>query len=154
MFDVTEDVIDYLKGETRNEEEFQKIWAELVKWKADRDEEMKKAEQERKQREAERERELKIAELRVKAASAQAEYIVALFADSPHPANFKEVYEDTLDAFKGAEKAVMVAKDVSKKLAQMKANKDDPNVLKAADAEIKSDDEKLNEYLRKMGYTF
>ena len=43
MFDVTEDVIDYLKGETRNEEEFQKIWAELVKWKADRDEEMKKA---------------------------------------------------------------------------------------------------------------
>lgn len=152
MFDVTEDVIDYLKSETRDEGEFQKIWAELAKWKADRDEEMKKAEQERKQREADREKELKIAELRVKAASAQAEYIVALFADSPHPAKFKEVYEDTLQAFKEAEKAVNLAKDISKRL---RANEDNPNVLKAAaDVKInKSDDEKLNEYLKKMGYT-
>ena len=80
MFDVTKDVIEYFKDETRDEDEFQKIWAELVQWKTERDAEMKKkAEEDRKRKEAQV-KNAKLATLRENAAAAVARYMVELFA--------------------------------------------------------------------------
>lgn len=157
MFDVTEDVIDYFKNETRNEDEFQKIWAELVKWKADRDEEMKRQKQKEEEeavRRAKTEaqiREKKIETLRDKAATAQAQYMVEVFADTSNPCEFDQVYQESIKAMLDTEKAIDFLRMLEKASKQKTAAAPDKReeVLKN-----RSDDEKLDSFLKNRGLYF
>ena len=149
MFDVTEDVINYVEAETRNEEEFQKIWAELAKWKTDRDERVKKqAEEERKRKEREAQIDAeKIAELRDKAAAAVARYTVELFKNTSEPCTFDEVYQHNIEKYKKSEQALDFVKSLDKMLKEKTAAK---STCKCTN-KSQSDEEKLEEYLRKAG---
>jgi hypothetical protein len=149
MYDVTKDVIDYFKDETRDEEEFQKVWAELVKWKADRDEEMKKQlEEEARKAKAEAQiREKKLETLRDKAAAAQAQYMVELYAGTSSPCEFDKVYQESLKAMLDSEKVVEFVKaleEVSKK--KKEAGRD------AATLRNKTDDDILMKFLGGKGW--
>lgn len=148
MYDVTRDVIDYFKEETRDEDEFQKVWAELVKWKADRDEEKKRQEEEtRKRKEAQIKNE-KLANLRTKAATAQAQYLVELFAGTSGEVTFDEVYTEIVDNYKKSEQVTNFVKSLEQ-MAKPAAEKA-PDTCKCAD-KSKTDEEKLEEFLRKTG---
>ena len=144
MFDVTKDVIEYFKDETRDEDEFQKIWAELVQWKTGRDAEMKKkAEEDRKRKEAQV-KNAKLATLRENAATAVARYMVELFAGTSGEVTFDEIYNQTLENYKKSEDAI----DFVKMLDQM--IKDKPAAEKKKNTPDKDDDETLEAFLKKL----
>ena len=144
MFDVTKDVIDYFKEETRDEDEFQKIWAELVKWKTERDAEMKKqAEEERKRKEAQV-KSAKLATLRENAATAVARYMVELFAGTSGEVTFDEVYNKTLENYKKSENAIDFLKTLERTL------NDEPTAEKKKNTPNKNDDETLEAFLKKL----
>ena len=147
MFDVTNDVINYFEAETRNEEEFQKIWAELAKWKTDRDQRIKEQEEEERKHKEQAAREAVIADLRDKAAAAVARYTVELFKDTDRPRTFDGVYQYQLEKYKKGEQAIKSVKALDQLFKDGSADK---KICKNAD-KSQSDEEKLEEFLRKAG---
>lgn len=154
MYDVTKDVIDYFKNETRDEDEFQKIWAELAQWKTDRDAEMKKQTEEEQKRKAATIRKQKLDSLRDKAAAAQAQYMVELFAETSQPCSFDEIYNANIEKYKRAESAVEFVDSLDKMFQSSSPTKaaaeKTKDTCKCAN-KSKSDEEKLEEFLRKAG---
>lgn len=146
MYDVTEDVIHYLNAESRNEDELQKIWEELVSWKTKRDKDMKAAAAEEKKRK-EREAQVKIVENeRYKLAVATAAYMTALFKLHNRDIDYDDVVQETVDHMKKAEEAMDFAEQLKEKLGNFKPDEVDKTLT-----QNKSDDKKLEDYLRKAG---
>lgn len=146
MYDVTKDVIDYFKAETRNEEEFQKIWEELAKWKAKRDEDVKNAaaaEEEKKRKERDIQL-VAVKEYRQKLAVATANYMTALFKLYNKPVDYDEIVNKTFDHMLKTEEAMDFMEKLNSSLEKAKSER------KEKTCKCSNDDEALARFIRNL----
>ena len=148
MYDVTKDVIDYFKAETRNEEEFQKIWEELVKWKAKRDEDVKSAaaaEEEKKRKERDMQL-VAVKEYRQKLAVATANYMTALFKLYNQPVDYNEIVNKTFNHMLKSEEAMDFMNKLNSSLEKTKSERKE----KTCKCKCSDDDEALARFINSL----
>lgn len=138
MYDVTKDVIDYLETETRNGEEFQKVWEELVKWKTKRDEDVKSAaavEEEKRRKEYDAQLAI-VKEFRQKLAVVTANYMTSLFKLYNKSIDYDEVVNDTLEHMLKAEEAMDFMEKLRANLEKPKRDKEEKTCKCSDDNEV------------------